>query len=866
MTAPSSCPDNARLRQLLDGVLPPDEQADLQNHLETCEPCLRRLEGLVAGHESWSDAARHLSQETPAPGPGLQEAVAALAGGAERLETQDEPAGPEMKLDFLSPSVKPGHIGRLGPCEILDVIGRGGMGIVLKALDEGLNRIVAIKVLASQWAANATARQRFEREARAAAAVSHEHVVAIHAVDEANGVPYLVMQYIEGVSLQQRLDRGGPMQVKEILRIGMQTAAGLAAAHAQGLIHRDVKPANILLENGVERVKLTDFGLARAIDDASLTQSGVIAGTPQYMSPEQADGLAVDHRSDLFSLGSVLYAMCTGRPPFRASTVMGVLKRVSEDEPRPVREVNPDVPDWLEDIIAKLHAKLPEDRFQSATEVADLLGQHLAHLQQPGQVARPASLPRPSTVREPKQRRILPWVAVAALLLLLPCCLLLPVGVLGLLLGWTTLNRADEDARAHVSGQVPWVSEEAADSGKSLPQQDSFVVLTHEGIEKGQLNRLDMAIAFAESGDTIEIRGNGHHRTDPIEIRGKVLTIRAGAGFAPTIGSIRQGEKPDVPLLQTDSPLVLEGLAFEREVQFDAPLDIGPWDIQRIGGGRVEEVNEIVRSLGTSLHAANCRFRLYGGQHCITAWGLATCEVRNCQFLGGCISGVDWYGAPRGRLVIENCLQTSQVGLAFHCRHDTADTSIRLAHNTFRGCSPLVLVLDGLPAGAADGPAQQPVQVEAVENVWHGWHMLRLHQSDVFLSRAKQLPQRGQSVLPRLVRWRDERNLYAGLAQGYLVGGGIQHVADWVKFWGLSKTGSLQGKVRFAGGDDLSRHGQSNLANFRLHGDSLGHGAGKDGRDLGANVDLVGPGEAYERWKKTPAYQQWLRGSGLNKP
>src|SRR5439155_4258185 len=158
----------------------------------------------------------------------------------------------------------------------------------------------------------------------------------------------------------------------------MQIAEGLAAAHQQGLIHRDIKPANILLENGVQRVKITDFGLARAVDDASLTQSGVIAGTPMYMSPEQADGQALDHRSDLFSLGTVLYVMCTGRPPFRATGTMAVLKRVIEDTPRSIAEINPEIPDWLADIIAKLHAKKPEERFQTAKEVAELLGQHLS--------------------------------------------------------------------------------------------------------------------------------------------------------------------------------------------------------------------------------------------------------------------------------------------------------------------------------------------------------------------------------------------------------------------------------------------------------------------------------------------------------
>src|SRR5439155_9528374 len=154
-------------------------------------------------------------------------------------------------------------------------------------------------------------------------------------------------------SLEEKIERDGPLSVTEVLRIGMQAARGLAAAHAQGMVHRDVKPANILLENGVERVKLTDFGLARAVDDATLTQSGVVAGTPQYMSPEQAHGETLDARSDLFSLGSVLYALCTGRAPFRASSTMAVLKRICDDTPRDVREIDAGLPVWLSDIIRR---------------------------------------------------------------------------------------------------------------------------------------------------------------------------------------------------------------------------------------------------------------------------------------------------------------------------------------------------------------------------------------------------------------------------------------------------------------------------------------------------------------------------------
>jgi hypothetical protein len=181
------------------------------------------------------------------------------------------------------------------------------------------------------------------------------------------------MEFIAGETVQQRLDRVGPLDPAEVVRIGRQIAAGLAAAHATGLIHRDIKPSNILLESGADRVKITDFGLARAADDASLTQSGVIAGTPMYMAPEQAKGETIDHRADLFSLGSVVYACLSGRPPFRASTTLAVLKRVAEDTPRPIREIIPEAPEWLCAIIARLHAKNPADRYQTAAEVAEVL-------------------------------------------------------------------------------------------------------------------------------------------------------------------------------------------------------------------------------------------------------------------------------------------------------------------------------------------------------------------------------------------------------------------------------------------------------------------------------------------------------------
>jgi uncharacterized protein (TIGR03067 family) len=392
MDSTEVCPSAKQLKALLDRELPESEQAALNTHLEDCLRCQQTLEGLVAGKESWADLARHLQGAA-----GAETTRTAVPGGAGGTSSAGQPEMPAPE--------------RLGHFEVREVVGRGGMGIVYKAFDPKLHRVVALKVMAAELATSAAARQRFDREVKAAAGVAHEHVVTIHGVDQFDGLPAIVMQYVAGVSLQERIERSGPLQLKEILRIGMQTARGLAAAHAQGMVHRDVKPANILLENGIERVRITDFGLARAVDDASLTQSGVIAGTPMYMAPEQAAGQPIDHRADLFSLGSVLYAMCTGRPPFRASGTMAVLKRVCEETPRPIREINPDIPDWLCAIVEKLHAKKPEERFQSAKEVADLLEAHLAHLQQPSKVPLPAPVERPTPTPPARKRRLRRWAA-----------------------------------------------------------------------------------------------------------------------------------------------------------------------------------------------------------------------------------------------------------------------------------------------------------------------------------------------------------------------------------------------------------------------------------------------------------------------
>ena len=404
----ADCPNLQTLQALL-GETETDSGEEMLAHLECCKACQDALDTLAGDSAAWQLTATGLAEPT--------RHESALRDIVRRLKDEELLYADDDDFSFLHPADKPGVLGLLGQYEIQEQIGRGGMGVVLKATDPALNRVVAIKVLAPELAASTTARRRFVREGRAAAAVVHDHIVTVYGVQEDAGVPYLIMQHIEGESLQERLDREGPLDLIEIVEIGMQTASGLAAAHAQGLIHRDIKPANLLLEaRGIHlapypapvaaRVKITDFGLARMADDVQVTQNGAVLGTPEYMAPEQARGETVDHRADLFSLGSVLYAMCTGNPPFRASSALAMLRQVSDETPTPVRQVNPAIPAWLEAIIFRLMQKHPDARFQQAAGVAGILEGFLAHLRQPDTVAAPAL----EFVTTPKRRRRTPYL------------------------------------------------------------------------------------------------------------------------------------------------------------------------------------------------------------------------------------------------------------------------------------------------------------------------------------------------------------------------------------------------------------------------------------------------------------------------
>lgn len=423
MAVELACPDEKVLARLLLGEIPPEETASLGAHLQGCEHCAAFLQQLHVTDSLLTQIRRAARIPDPPAEPGVEDSLHRLyrlikpaapeietIAGVGQLPTESAPTvgsipATEETFSFLDPARGPGELGWLGAYRILRVLGKGGMGIVFAAEDPQLRREIALKALQPRWAAEPTARQRFLHEARAAAALSDDHIVPIFHVGEHNGMPYIAMPLLPGESLADRLKREVRLPVADVVRIGHEIAVGLAAAHARGLTHRDIKPGNIWLEsrhsteNSVNvksdfpqttihcsdadaacaaspalktyRAKLLDFGLARLDSDQShVTSTGAILGTPAYMAPEQARGEKADAKSDLFSLGCVLYHACTGQRPFVGNDTMSTLMALAMHTPPPPHTLNAQTPRVLSDLIVRLLSKERDRRPASARAVA----------------------------------------------------------------------------------------------------------------------------------------------------------------------------------------------------------------------------------------------------------------------------------------------------------------------------------------------------------------------------------------------------------------------------------------------------------------------------------------------------------------
>ncbi|WP_439626695.1 GAF domain-containing serine/threonine-protein kinase [Gemmata sp.] len=377
----TTCPAPDAIKALFDGHRPPHDARAVLTHVEGCLACRGRLVALAPGAELPTSYLPEVGDSVV-----FEETPVAAKGG-----TVSETLGTDFAV-FASLKAEPKSEvpRRVGGYDVIRVLGRGGMGIVLKALDPVLNRFVAVKLMFPKVAADASCRFRFGREARSAARIGSDHATAVYSVGEDGAVPYIVMEYVAGENLETRLAREGRLPLSVVVAISRQIVAGLAAAHAQGVVHRDIKPGNILLERPAEgdgggggppvRVKITDFGIARSIGLPGITNAEHAVGTPEYMAPEQINGDELDARSDLYSFGMLLYRMVAGRLPFTAKTAMACFANHLNTQFVTPKKYAADLPDWLEALVMKLLRKDPADRPQTAAEVGRLLDEGSARL------------------------------------------------------------------------------------------------------------------------------------------------------------------------------------------------------------------------------------------------------------------------------------------------------------------------------------------------------------------------------------------------------------------------------------------------------------------------------------------------------
>lgn len=394
MTWANGCPSLSELRRLAANQVSAEELHHIQDHLNQCSGCAQAvqlhgpdLDRAVAFQQTAAKLQTTSSDDDSGswiievPQPSLveeSEEQLSLVSCDQTLPNAGlramDRSSSGLVQTFLAPPQQADELGRLGPYRILKKLGSGGMGVVFLAEDIILRRSVALKVIKPSPVSFDEAKQRFLREARAAAALDHEHVVTIYQVGEDRGVPFLAMQLLQGETLADRLKRESQLAVLEAVRIARETAEGLAAAHQRGLIHRDIKPSNIWLEEARGKVRIVDFGLARSLtEEQQLTHRGMVIGTPAYMSPEQARGLELDCRSDLFSLGCVIYRMLAGRVPFQAPDSTGILMLLSSAPPPPLRSLNSNVPPMLADLVERLMSKQPQGRPPTAAAVVEAL-------------------------------------------------------------------------------------------------------------------------------------------------------------------------------------------------------------------------------------------------------------------------------------------------------------------------------------------------------------------------------------------------------------------------------------------------------------------------------------------------------------
>lgn len=394
MSVRIECPKKDALQAFARGQLSAPEAAQIQSHVDACQRCRTTLNAISPATQMFEQRDDSIASS---PTLGIR--------------------GPVLATDlypFLKPGVEADELGRLGNYRVLELLGKGGMGFVFRGEDIALRRPVAIKVMRPEMNRDSKGGERFIREARTLAKIKHDHLVTIYSADQDGDIIYFAMELLEGESLESWMRSHQSADLGEIIRIAREIASGLAVLHKRKLMHRDVKPANIWLEAPNRRVKILDLGLARpdgAASYAALTDSGIVLGTPDYMSPEQANGGEVDARTDLFSLGCILYRLCTGKAPFPGKTFPDVLMALANDTPTAPIKLNAELPPPLSKLIMQMLARNPKARPASAEAVVQALDEIEFDRVDTGDRTQPIKLTKPAKSKSSRCLKVIavPW-------------------------------------------------------------------------------------------------------------------------------------------------------------------------------------------------------------------------------------------------------------------------------------------------------------------------------------------------------------------------------------------------------------------------------------------------------------------------
>jgi hypothetical protein len=689
------------LETFASGKLNASERAALETHLERCLACAEELERRTRAQLDLLVGRLGSGQTIQAEAhPALERIMRSASESVGSFLAPD----PDRLLGSLAPPTAEGAVAAFAGYDVLAVIGRGGMGVVLKAQDRTLDRVVALTILFPVELGDAAFATRFLDEARALAAIENDHVMPVYQAGIEEGWPFLVMPFYPEGTLAQQLKQQPRFAPADVARVGLQLARALAATHARGLLHRDLKPSNVLLEQGLRRVRLADFGLAQAhIVGAAAPATGgdvapprAIAGTPHYMAPEQTRGAAIDVRSDLFGLGAVMFQLATGRTLYEGESADEVLSAAARCALLPIRQFAPLIPYRLAGIIDRLLAEKPEDRFATAPEVVAKL--------------------EPLVEGEHRLRR---WLTRAAGAVLVAC---LAVSV--------TVVALDRSGQTRIINTLL-----CQRTGDTYYLRGRF----------GTYAWLPEVVAAARPYDVIEARFSNERLVGSFRVGGKPLTIRAAAGFTPILVATNNGQ----PLMLVDAPLTLEGLTIWRR---------GP----RVNFAPLISVEK------APLHLLNCRIirSRFQGQD-ILVWGrlrvLALNEaqalplyrallafqhgsvgfLRNCVVAGtqATAFGVRASTNQPTRIEAENCLFVTDRTLAMR-----PDTMTRLDLRVARS----VLVTSALLDLDETGP---------VSGITASWEDCLVDRKQGALVRVNQ--SHGGALL-RALEWKETNVVYAG--------------------------------------------------------------------------------------------------------